>query len=95
MAEETILLQGLVAPTLWEETEWGDIKKGYTKGLLLQLLDNVVDTRLIEARSKLEALLKEFGDLFEEPKGLPPSRSYNHAIILHTGSRPISVRLYR
>jgi hypothetical protein len=71
LVEKTIMLQGLVAPRLWEETEWGDIKEGYIKGLLLQLLDNVEDTSLGEAGSKVEALLKEFGDMFEEPKGHP------------------------
>ena len=95
MAKKTILLQGLVAPRLWQETEWGDIKEGYTKGLLLQLLDNVEDTGLGEAGSEVEALLKEFSDLFEEPKGLPPSRSHDHAIVLHIGFRPVCVRPYR
>jgi hypothetical protein len=32
MAEKIIKLQRLVAPRLWEETEWGDIKEGFTKG---------------------------------------------------------------
>ena len=58
-------------------------------------LDNVKDTGLGEANSKEEALLKEFGDLFEEPKGLPPSRSHDHAIILHASSRLACVRPYR
>jgi hypothetical protein len=95
MAEKIIKLQGLVAPRLWEETEWGDIKKGFTKGLLLQLLDNVEDTELEEVRAEVNAFLQEFSDLFDEPKGLPPSRSHDHSIILHTGSRPVCVRPYR
>jgi hypothetical protein len=44
IAEKTILLQGLVVPNLWEETELSKIKEGYTKGFLLQLLEDVVDT---------------------------------------------------
>jgi hypothetical protein len=44
IAEKTILLQGLVVPNLWEETELFEIKEGYTKGFLLQLLEDVVDT---------------------------------------------------
>jgi hypothetical protein len=85
--EKTILLQGLVAPNPWEEIELFEIKDEYTKGLLLQLLEDVVDTGLVEARSDLATLLNEFGDLFEEPKGLLSSRSHDHAIILKIGSR--------
>jgi hypothetical protein len=65
------------------------------KGLLLQPLDNVEETELGEVGVEVNAVLQEFSDLFEEPKGLPPSRSHDHSIILHTGSRPICVRPYR
>ena len=44
IAEKTILLQDLVARNLWEETELSEIKEGYTKRFLLQLLEDVVDT---------------------------------------------------
>jgi hypothetical protein len=95
MAEKIIKLQGLVAPKVWEETEWGDIKEGFTKGLLLQLLDNVEETELGEVGAEVNVVLQEFSDLFEKPKGLPPPRSHDHSIILHTGSRTICVRPYR
>jgi hypothetical protein len=62
---------------------------------LLQLLDNVEDTELGEVGAEVNAVLQELSDLFEESKGLPPSRSHDHSIILHTGSRPICVRPYR
>jgi hypothetical protein len=31
IAEKTILLQGLIAPNLWEETKLFEIKEGYAK----------------------------------------------------------------
>jgi hypothetical protein len=40
-------------------------------------------------------LLDAFADVFEEPKGLPPSRSHDHAILLKSGSKPVCVRPYR
>lgn len=33
--------------------------------------------------------------MYEEPRGLPPSRGHEHQIVLKEGSQPISVRLYR
>lgn len=33
--------------------------------------------------------------MFETPKGLPPHRGHEHAIIMREGSDPVSVRPYR
>jgi hypothetical protein len=40
-------------------------------------------------------LLAEFEVLFEEPSGLPPQRSFDHAIPLMPGARPVNLRPYR
>jgi hypothetical protein len=37
-------------------------------------------------------LLDEFSDLFAEPKGLPPHRSYDHKIVLKKGAAPINLK---
>jgi hypothetical protein len=34
-------------------------------------------------------------EVFQEPKGIPPSRSYYHFIVLKEGTSPISVRPYK
>ena len=47
------------------------------------------------SEAKLSALLKEFTDIFEESKTLPPHRSHDHKIILKEGTSPVNVRPYR
>jgi hypothetical protein len=43
----------------------------------------------------LDALLHSLGDVFTEPRGLPPKRSRDHRIILKLGALPMAVRPYR
>lgn len=33
-------------------------------------------------RNDLNKLLNDYSDVFEEPKGMPPVRSHDHAIVL-------------
>jgi hypothetical protein len=43
----------------------------------------------------LTELLPQFEDVFAEPKGLPPSRSHDHAIVLKDDAKTVGVRPYR
>ena len=43
----------------------------------------------------LDELLAAYGDIFTEPKGLPPQRTRDHAIVLKPGFAPVAVRPYR
>lgn len=49
----------------------------------------------LDVPSDLAQLLDEFEEVFEEPSGLPPSRSCDHTIPLIEGASPVSVRPYR
>ncbi|XP_047326513.1 uncharacterized protein LOC124930200 [Impatiens glandulifera] len=46
-------------------------------------------------KEKLDSMLDEFQELFQEPKGLPPHRPHDHCIHLKEGSTPISLSPYR
>jgi len=43
----------------------------------------------------LDRLLLQFGSVFDEPRGLPPARRYDHRIHLLSGTAPVAVRPYR
>nr|QHU79743.1 hypothetical protein [Oryza coarctata] len=45
--------------------------------------------------SLLDKLLASFGDVFIEPKGLPPKHAHDHSIVLKPGVPPVAVRPYR
>jgi len=47
------------------------------------------------SESLLDELLADFGDVFAEPKGLPPQRARDHAIVLKPDAAPVVVRPYR
>ncbi len=45
--------------------------------------------------AEVQQLLTEFAHLFEEPKGLPPMRKFDHSIPLSPGAHPVNIRPYR
>ncbi|GMJ00990.1 hypothetical protein HRI_003768200 [Hibiscus trionum] len=45
--------------------------------------------------SELEKLLQQYQSMFEEPQGLPPVRTQDHAIRLQEESSPVNLRPYR
>ncbi|XP_020082482.1 uncharacterized protein LOC109706087, partial [Ananas comosus] len=43
----------------------------------------------------IKEILQQFEDVFEEPKGLPPTRRQDHRIPLQGASQPVNIRPYR
>ena len=48
-----------------------------------------------DQRSELDALFKQYQQVFDTPKTLPPLRTHDHRIPLEPRSGPVSVRPYR
>jgi hypothetical protein len=44
---------------------------------------------------EMKHILEQYKQLFEEPKGLPPSRPFDHSIPLLAGAQPVTSRPYR
>ena len=63
------------------------------EGLILQIWE--LGSIQNEIPEHIENLLLEFVEVFQEPKGIPPSRSHDHSIVLKEGTSPISVRPYK
>lgn len=97
------VLQGLQqGPTvILEGEESFKLPKHERKWLLLKLKGHSYsEARLstsghAQPPSPIAAILKDFEEVFHEPKGLPPSRAHDHAIPLQEGTQPVSVRPYR
>lgn len=45
--------------------------------------------------TEMDKLLEEFEDLFKEPTRLPPSRKFDHAILVKEGYAPAQSKFYR
>jgi hypothetical protein len=62
----------------------------------------VVDSSSVQSSSEqstvapdLQVILTEFGDIFDDPKKLPPQRLLDHAISLESNITPVNSRPYR
>lgn len=60
--------------------------KGKGKDLLLQISQEEIVTREWEVHEMMKKLLEEFEGVFDRPKGLSPSRSHDHKIIIKEGT---------
>lgn len=70
--------------------------QGEEEELKVQLFDLELQELQGGIDIKVEELLDEYKDIFEEPKVLPPFRAnHNHQIPLLEGSNPVNQRPYR
>lgn len=65
------------------------------RGLVRYWLLEESDANPVASNPVMEGILQEFGDRFEEPKGLPPPRHHDHSIVLKEGSNIPNLRPYR
>lgn len=82
--EEKIMeLQGLAAAQMIEEGFSNEFNKLEKRGVTLQVIEEESSIKQ-EARSEppeVQSLLKQYADVFCEPKGLPTPQTHDHAII--------------
>nr|CAD1844095.1 unnamed protein product [Ananas comosus var. bracteatus] len=82
---QKIVLRGSLEPNLKEGDQ---IATSKSAGTMWSRLDKAYSQRL-------QLLLEEHSNLFEEPQGLPPVRMHGHKIPLKGGTNSINVRPYR
>ncbi|XP_057416101.1 uncharacterized protein LOC130710765 [Lotus japonicus] len=72
------------------------VRKAEKEGLLLHCTDAGEDIRPeITVPGELLGVLQQFDEVFQDPKGLPPSRSHDHAIHLKEGAEIPNLRPYK
>ena len=65
------------------------------EGFLVEFGTMELCDKSMDQMTEIPTVLARFSSVFKEPKGLPPVRFHDHAIILKAGTEPISVRPYR
>lgn len=81
--------------SLIDDREMCRISELEHKGLLLQLISEETQESMDKSCEVASELLGRFTKVFQEPAGLPPSRSRDHQISLKHGYVTVSVRPYR
>ena len=84
------------------EKTWGEEDQGFLTGFQHYEIE-VEDEYKEEPRMKgdeenlpmIKSLLRQYGDIFEAPKGLPPKRVIDHRILTIPEQRPMKVRPYK
>lgn len=89
----------------------GKTEEGITKVISVKTMDKLLsksNTRVTgylffmqgnsqdeDLELKMNKLLHEYEDIFQEPKGMPPERNQDYKIPLIAGSHPVNMRSYR
>lgn len=61
----------------------------------MQLCVVIEEDRNTQLHDELKQVLKDNAVVFEEPTQLPPSRSYDHTILVLLGAKPMNLRPYK
>nr|XP_027118736.1 uncharacterized protein LOC113735978 [Coffea arabica] len=64
-------------------------------GVVAQLVAVEEEGSAAQLPAEIRQILEQYRDVFEEPKGMPPTRGHEHQINLKEGAKPFQVRPYR
>lgn len=96
---EWVVLQGdpsLHSAAVSLKSIWRTMKRE-GEGMVIEfggLQASAADTS-VTTEPEWQDVTEQYTDVFQEPRGLPPSRGKEHAIVLETGASPVSVRPFR
>lgn len=96
--EQQIILQGV--PNSSEQLQEVSLEQVYKWSRsndiwAVAVIDMVPPDQPQQLVSKVQKLLKQFQDVFQEPKTLPPARFYDHKILLLPGATRVNSKPYR
>jgi predicted aspartyl protease len=97
--KESITLQGILSETeqcsQLSSQQFLELKDRQAISHLIQLCTLSESSNKEQIPVEIQQVLAEFGQVFEEPSGLPPSRVFDHTIPPMPGATPVNVRPYR
>ena len=71
------------------------ILKKQQRGVIVQLCSLDVQTSKLAVSQDIQKVLDKYSNVFDTPKGLPPTRDHDHAINLIPRSVPPNIKPYR
>ena len=83
-----VSIEAMTAQQLWKSCKANDI-------WAFAIVDKVTEKPKPEVPEPIQRLLQQYKDIFNDPKGLPPTRAYDHAIPLQPDAVPINCRPYK
>ena len=69
--------------------------KRQTYGVIAQLVAVEEEGNPDQIPTEISQVIEQYRDVFAEPKGMPPTRSHDHQIVLKEEAKPFQVRPYR
>jgi hypothetical protein len=87
----SMMLQPIEAEQVWKSAKGDDI----WAFAVVEYVEGVKDNIQQDIPPCIQAVVAQYHILFQDPKQLPPSRVYDHAVALQPGAVPVNCRPYK